>query len=149
MMIGITVSTNFAGRAIQRTGRYKRFPLAGLALMTLALLSLAAADLSRVTTSLALLVFGLGFGMVGQVLIVAVQNDVDPRQIGTAMATTSFARGLGGAVGAAVFGAVFSAQIDDGVASAVQTVFLLAAPVAALALLLTFALREVPLRVKA
>ena len=124
MMIGITVSTNVAGRAIQRTGRYKRFPLAGLALMTLALLSLAAADLSPTTTSLALVVFGLGFGMVGQVLIVAVQNDVDPRQIGTAMATTNFARGLGGAVGAAVFGAVFSAQVEDGVGHAVQTVFL-------------------------
>ena len=65
------------------------------------------------------------------------------------MATTNFARGLGGAVGAAVFGAVFSAQVAEGVGHAVQTVFLLAAPVAALALLLTLALREAPLRVKA
>ena len=54
--------------------------------------------------------FGLGFGMVGQVLIVAVQNGVERRELGIAMATTSFFRALGGAVGAAVLGAVFAAR---------------------------------------
>ena len=33
-MLGITVSTTLSGRSITRTGRYKRFPVAGLALMT-------------------------------------------------------------------------------------------------------------------
>ena len=28
MMLGITLSTNLAGRRIERTGRYKRFPVA-------------------------------------------------------------------------------------------------------------------------
>src|SRR5207244_12851557 len=41
-MIGITVSTTLAGRRVVRTGRYKRFPIAGLALMTAALALLAA-----------------------------------------------------------------------------------------------------------
>ena len=36
-MLGITVSTTLSGRSIARTGRYKRFPIAGLALMTAAL----------------------------------------------------------------------------------------------------------------
>src|SRR5215216_2948001 len=36
-MLGITVSTTLSGRSIARTGRYKRFPIAGLALMTGAL----------------------------------------------------------------------------------------------------------------
>src|SRR3954468_14204740 len=142
MMIGITVSTNLAGRALQRGARYKPFPVAGLALMTVALLSLAVAagHPSRVTTGLALVLFGCGFGMVGQVLTVAVQNAVDRRRLGSAMATTSFARGLGGAVGAAAVAAVFSARGSS--AGAIQTVFLAAAPVAALALLVVLALRE-------
>ena len=50
--------------------------------------------------------FGLGFGMVTQVLIVAVQNSVERRELGVATATTGFFRALGGAVGAAVLGAV-------------------------------------------
>jgi EmrB/QacA subfamily drug resistance transporter len=158
MMLGITLSTNIAGRAIARTGRYKRYPVAGLALMTGALVALAAfaGDPSRAATGIALAVFGFGFGMVGQVLIVAVQNGVDRRRLGIAMATTSFFRGLGGAVGAAVLGAVFAAHVGtsgtsgavgrDHVIDGVQAVFLLAAPVAALALAVVLLLREVPLQ---
>ena len=41
-MLGIAVSTTLSGRSIVRTGRYKRFPIAGLALMTAALVLLAA-----------------------------------------------------------------------------------------------------------
>src|SRR5206468_1974118 len=94
MMLGITISTIAAGRSISRTGRYKRFPVAGLALMTIALALLAALarNPSRTSTGIGLAVFGLGFGMVGQVLIAAVQNAVDRRQLGVAMATTSFFR---------------------------------------------------------
>ena len=111
-MLGITVSTTLSGRSIARTGRYKRFPIAGLALMTAALVLLAAfaGDPSQVATGVGLAVFGLGFGMVTQVLIVAVQNSVDRRELGVATATTGFFRALGGAVGAAVLGAVFAAQ---------------------------------------
>ena len=164
MMIGITVSTTLAGRSIARTGRYKRFPLAGLALMSIALVLLAAAAdrPSRTSTGVAIAVFGLGFGMVGQVLITAVQNSVDRRRLGVAMATTNFFRALGGAVGAAILGAVFAAragtsntngavtQLAPGaradVIDGVQTVFVVAAPIAALALLVVFFLREDPLQ---
>jgi EmrB/QacA subfamily drug resistance transporter len=166
-MLGIAISTNLAGRAISRTGRYKRYPLAGLALMTaaLGLLAALAADPSQVRTGIALGAFGLGFGMVGQVLIVAVQNGVERRQLGIAMATTSFFRGLGGAVGAAVLGTIFATQAagipaDAGasgvagvgpgaqalVTDGVQAVFVVAAPLAALAFALVLLLREVPLQ---
>jgi EmrB/QacA subfamily drug resistance transporter len=176
MMLGITVSTNLTGRAIARTGRYKRYPLFGLALMAGALILLAAAapHPSQSLTGVGLALFGLGFGMVGQVLITAVQNSVEPRSLGIAMATTSFFRGLGGAIGAAVFGAVFVARsglggsAGGGAAGAgggrggavaslgaagradiihgVQTVFLAAAPVALVAFGIVLLLREVPLR---
>jgi EmrB/QacA subfamily drug resistance transporter len=161
MMIGLTLSTNVAGRVIARTGRYKAFPVAGLTVMTVALVLLAvvAGHPSRTTTALALTLFGLGFGVVGQVLIAAVQNEVDRRQIGVAMAATTFFRGLGGAIGAAVLGAVFAGRAGatgDGlrglgsaaradVIDAVQTVFVVAAPIAALAMVVVLFLRERPL----
>ena len=157
MMLGITVSTNLAGRGIARTGRYKRYPVAGAALMTVALIELAAVagSPSRLTIGIGLAVFGLGFGMVGQVLIVAVQNAVDRGRLGVAMAATSFSRGLGGAVGAALLGAVFASRVAGSTAPAVaradlidgvQTVFIAAAPLAALALAAVLLLHELPLR---
>jgi EmrB/QacA subfamily drug resistance transporter len=150
MMLGIAVSTNLAGRSIARTGRYKRFPVAGTGLMAVALglLAAVASHPSRVTVGIGLAVFGLGFGMVGQVLIVAVQNGADRSRLGVAMATTSFFRGLGGAVGAALLGAVFAARVGargSDVIHGVQAVFLVAAPVAAVALVVVLLLEEVPL----
>jgi EmrB/QacA subfamily drug resistance transporter len=151
MMIGITLSTTLSGRSIARTGRYKRFPIAGLALMSGALVLLAAlaGHPSRVVTGIGIAVFGLGFGMVTQVLVVAVQNSVDRRELGIATATTGFFRALGGAVGAAVLGAVFAARAGGGqahIVDAVQTVFVVAAPLAAIALLVVLRLPELPLK---
>ena len=164
-MLGITVSTNVSGRLISRTGRYKRFPILGLALMTTALAGLAAlaGEPSRTATAAGLVVFGLGFGMVTQVLVTAIQNTVERRELGIATATAGFFRALGGAVGAAVLGAVFAAQAGatarEGaglagvhradVIDGVQAVFAVAAPLAALALLAVLALVEVPLRAAA
>ncbi|MBV9338007.1 MAG: MFS transporter, partial [Solirubrobacterales bacterium] len=61
MMLGITLSTNLAGRAIARTGRYKRYPIIGLAAMGVALGLLATLaphpSLARIAATLVL--FGL------------------------------------------------------------------------------------------
>jgi MFS family permease len=164
-MLGITVSTTLSGRSIARTRRHKRFPVAGLALMTVALglLAALASERSRVATGIGLAVFGLGFAMVTQVLVIAVQNSVEPRELGVATATRGFFRALGGAVGAAVLGAVFAAQagtrasegaglysaVQSNVIDAVQTVFLVAAPLAVLALLAVLVLPELPLQTRA
>jgi EmrB/QacA subfamily drug resistance transporter len=165
-MLGITVSTTLSGRSIARTGRYKRFPVAGLALMTgaLALLAGTAEQASQLWSSVGLALFGLGFGMVTQVLVVAVQNHVDRSELGVATATTGFFRALGGAAGAAVLGAVFAAQagarasesgqalgpaLRADVVDGVQAVFIVAAPLAALALAIVLLLPEAPLRTSA
>ena len=146
------------------------FPIAGLALMTagLALLSTIGPATPGVAVSAILVVFGAGFGMVGQVLTVAIQNGVEPRDIGVATGSANLFRALGGSIGVAVFGAIFAGRLDgtadverlqtagtispglrDGVADALQTVFLTAAPIALAALLVVLALREVPLRERA
>jgi EmrB/QacA subfamily drug resistance transporter len=163
MMIGITTSTTLTGRSVERTGRYKRFPLAGLALMAaaLALLATLAGHPSRAGTGIGLALFGLGFGMVTQILIVAVQNTVERRDLGIAIATTTFFRGLGGAAGAAILGAVFAARAgvhatEGGlqlgsaaradIIGAVRLVFVIAAALPALALIAVLRLPELPLQ---
>jgi MFS family permease len=145
---------------ISRTGRYKAFPVAGLALMTAGLLLMTglSAGTSVTAVSLMLVVFGVGFGMFTQVLVIAVQNAADRRDIGIATASTNLFRALGGSVGVAVFGSVFASRLDElagrmprpeAVAESLAPVFAVAAPIAAAALLCVLALREVPLRTAA
>jgi EmrB/QacA subfamily drug resistance transporter len=161
MLLAGLASTAISGRVISRSGRYKRFPVTGLALMTagLGLLSQIDAGTGQTTAALLLVVFGVGFGMVTQVLTIAIQNAVDRSDLGIATATANLFRSLGGSVGVAVFGAVFASRVGtasmdaasltaspSAIADALSTVFLIAAPIAALGLLVVLFLRETPLR---
>jgi Na+/melibiose symporter-like transporter len=145
------IATTFAsGRAVARSGRYKAFPIAGLALMTVGLLLLAQMDAgtSQLVAALLPVVFGAGFGMVSPVLTIALQNAVDRRDLGIATASANLVRALGGALGVAVFGALLADRGLDpqAAASALHTVFLVAAPFAAAGMLVTLLLQELPLR---
>jgi predicted MFS family arabinose efflux permease len=146
LLITATVSTIASGRAISKTGRYKRFPVIGLAIMAIGLLALSRMDgsTSQAVAAALLAVFGLGFGLVSQVLTVAIQNAVDRRDLGIATASANLFRSLGGAIGAAAFGAIFGGDLD-----ALPTVFLVAAPAAIAGLLVVLLLEEVPLRGRA
>jgi EmrB/QacA subfamily drug resistance transporter len=110
LLLAGTVSTALAGRLMTRTGRYKPFPIAGLGIMAVGLLALSTMDAgtSQRTAALFLAVFGLGFGLVSQILTVALQNAVDRRDIGIATASANLFRALGGAVGVAAFGAILA-----------------------------------------
>jgi EmrB/QacA subfamily drug resistance transporter len=113
LLLASAISTVVSGRIIARTGRYKVFPVAGLALMSAGLLLLSTLDAtsSRLTAALFMAVFGAGFGMVTQNLVIAIQNAVAPREIGTATASANLFRALGGSVGVAVYGAVFASGL--------------------------------------
>jgi hypothetical protein len=95
-------------------GRYKVFPVAGTVVMTIGLflLSRLDADTSRGVQALYMAVVGLGIGLVMQVLVLAVQNAVEFRDLGTATSANTFFRSMGGAFGVAVYGAIFASGLD-------------------------------------
>lgn len=113
MLLSIMLATTVSGRLVSRTGRYKVFPVAGAALVALAMFLFAQLDTAtgQLTASALMIVMGLGYGLITQILVVAVQNVVPREQLGTATASTNFFRSLGGSVGVAVFGSVFSAAL--------------------------------------
>ncbi|MFD5922648.1 MDR family MFS transporter [Kitasatospora sp. NPDC058201] len=115
MMLATVVSLTVSGKVVAATGKYKIFPIIGLLVMSLGLflMSTLKADSSEVAAGGFLAVFGIGFGMVTQVLIVAVQNSVEMRQLGVATAAANFFRSLGGAMGVTVFGAILNSQLRD------------------------------------
>ena len=114
LMLGLLVASVGSGRLISRTGRYKHFPVAGTATMAVGLYLLSTMDVTttRATTAVFMVVLGLGIGMVMQVLVLAVQNDVAYADLGVATSAASFFRSLGGSVGAAAFGAIMSSRLD-------------------------------------
>ena len=125
MTIGMTAATTVAGRRIARTGRLRRLPVLGPSVMAAALagLALAAPAASPALVIAGLVVFGAGFGLTSQLLVVAVRERT---RIGVATSTTAFFRAFDGATGAAGLGAVFAAA-GRPVADAVQTTFFVAA----------------------
>jgi hypothetical protein len=112
IMLGATLSAASSGRVISWTGRYKWFPVVGLALVavTLFLFSQMGTATPPLTTAVLMALFGLGFGMVGEVLVLAVQNAVDLRDLGTATGAANLFLALGGSVGVAVYGSIFTNQ---------------------------------------
>ncbi|MFD7342220.1 MFS transporter [Streptomyces violascens] len=113
MMGGIVGASIVSGQLISRTGHYKIYPILGGAVSALGmwLLSRLAADTPRLDYSIWMAVLGAGIGLVMPVLVLAVQNAVDPADLGTATSANNYFRQIGGSVGAAVFGTLFTNRL--------------------------------------
>lgn len=182
MMLSLLTTAVVTGRLMTRFGRYKVFPLVGLAVMAAGawLLSLLDTASPMRSVTVAIVVMGIGMGMVIHVFMLATQNAVPYRDLGTATSAVTFFRSMGGALGVSVFGSILSnrlayhlagvlpgagrvrlegspAQIRalppglrdaviDAVARSLHAVFLWAIPIIAVAWLISWLLREIPLR---
>jgi hypothetical protein len=115
MMVGVMSTAIFSGIAITRTGRYKMFPIAGMGIATLGLMWMTTldGDISMVLFSAMILVLGAGLGLVMQTIVLAVQNSVDPHELGTATSANNFFREIGAAVGVALFSTIFTGRLTD------------------------------------
>ena len=119
LMAGLLVTSILSGTVISRTGRYKPFPIAGTAVMTVAVLLLSRLGVDSPTwvASAYMVLLGLGLGMVMQVLVLAVQNAVDYRVLGVATAGSTVFRQVGGSIGVAGFGVIFANRLGDELAA--------------------------------
>ncbi len=188
MVGGLLITSITSGQLIARTGRYKIYPIIGTAVLVVALYLLSRLDehTSAAMFSLDFFLLGFALGLIIQVLVIAVQNAADYRDLGAATSGVTFFRSIGGAFGVSVFGAIFSNRLASELAAALRgmtlpkgfnlasaqanpaalkllpallrdairhafslalhPVFLWAIPVAVVAFVLSWFLREVPLR---
>ncbi|TRO61025.1 MFS transporter [Streptomyces sp. IB201691-2A2] len=118
MMAGIVGASVVSGQLISRSGHYKIYPILGgfLSVLGMWLLSRLEVDTPRLHYSIWMAVLGAGIGLVMPVLILAVQNSVDPRDLGTATSANNYFRQIGGSVGAAIFGTLFADRLADSLA---------------------------------
>lgn len=116
MMVGMMATAIASGVAITKTGRYKIYAIAGMGIATATLIWMTTitADISMLQYSAMIFVLGAGLGLVMQTVVLAVQNAVDPREIGTATSANNFFREIGAALGTALFSSIFTSRLVDG-----------------------------------
>jgi Na+/melibiose symporter-like transporter len=126
-MFGIVVAVVVSGRYIARTGRYRFFPCAGMAVNTVGvgLLSLLDQENNYGFLFFAMLVAGLGLGCVISTVMVAVQNAVARADMASATSGVGFMRTLGGSIGLAIYGAVLNSTSSGSDPSARGTHFIM------------------------
>lgn len=186
LLVGLIICSTGSGIVISKTGRYRAFPIAGTALMTVGLLLLSQVGVGTSLAMVALYMFvlGVGLGCVMQVLVLIVQNAVPYSELGVATSSATFFRSIGGSFGVAIFGAIFSnvlvgnlvrhlgtAKLPTGLSSSsvtpaildklpqavhhgiaaayaesIQTVFVIAAPIAGIAFLVSWLIPQLELR---
>ncbi|WP_309991266.1 MFS transporter [Arthrobacter pascens] len=115
MIAGNLIGSVVSGLLISRTGKWKRYLVAG-AVLLIGGLGLGGTmdhttDLWKAGVFTAIL--GLGLGMLMQNLVLAVQNTVSARDIGTASASVAFFRSVGGAIGVSVLGAILGNRVQE------------------------------------
>ena len=124
LMLGVIISSVTSGRLISRHGRYRIYPIIGTATMTLGIWLLSHLDIhtSMPEAAAYMVVVGIGMGAVMQVLVLAVQNAVDYRDLGSATSAATFFRSMGGAFGVAVFGSIFNSRLAHNLAKVIPGV---------------------------
>ena len=113
LMGGLLVTSILSGQLISRLGRYRWFPIMGTAIIALAMFLLSRLEVGTGIWVACVFsaVLGLGLGMVMQVLVLAVQNDVDPKMMGVATSGSTLFRQIGGSIGVALFGTIFASRV--------------------------------------
>jgi EmrB/QacA subfamily drug resistance transporter len=123
MTAGIIATIQSSAGYIQKTGRYKIFTVAGVAVILAALVwmtSLSGAT-SLWTVGGMFFVLGAGLGLIMQNVVLAAQNAVPADQIGTATSTNNYFREVGATLGVAIFGTLFTSRLAENLIAAVST----------------------------
>jgi EmrB/QacA subfamily drug resistance transporter len=166
LMLSMVVTTAWSGAVITRTGRYRWALLSGPVVMGVGFWMLSTLDIGsgRLHATLAMVVVGLGLGLLLQNLILVIQNAVPSRHMGAATSVAQLSRSLGNTVGVAVMGAILLAGLPGGgdlgtitgaggtpgdgatLARALHPVFELGLPLMAVTFVLVALIPQVPLR---
>jgi EmrB/QacA subfamily drug resistance transporter len=167
LILGAVVTSFLSGQIVSRTGRYRPNTLIGPVLLGIGELLLwrLGVNATNGEAARAMVVAGVGLGMMMQIFVLSVQNSVSRAQMGSATALTQFSRSIGSTLGVALMGVIVNQQLPSSVraegtvihrlppagrealANALHPAFLLAVVLCALVFVISLLwVREVPLR---
>ncbi len=116
LVLGVVAGNVASGQLVSRFGRYKPLMLGSLVLLIVGFLVMAltltpSSTQSEVTVKMVLL--GLGLGPSVPLYTIAIQNSVEPRQLGVTTAMVTFFRQMGSTVGIAIVGSLFALTLSQ------------------------------------
>jgi len=114
MTIGMVITSFVSGQLVSRTGRYKIFLLAGAVILFVGYLLMQGLtpDTTRWQVSWRMVILGIGLGPALPLYTLAIQNAVNPREIGAATSSSQFFRQVGAVIGVAVFGTILATVLS-------------------------------------
>ena len=113
LTFGIAIGSVIAGRTISKTGRYRKFPIAGTSLLAISFFLAASVnpDTTYIYVAIVSTIFGIGLGFVMQPTLIAAQNTVAKADLGVATSSVTLFRQLGATLGTAIFLSILFGQI--------------------------------------
>lgn len=153
-MFTTAFTTLLAGRAVERTGRYRTWPILGSVIATVGVLLLTTLGIDTPVWLIAIYgaVLGTGVGFVMQTSLLALQNGAEQRDLGVATSSALLARILGSTLGVAVCSAALQSHLPSGplsgidYADALPYVYYAAIPVTLAMFVLALRLPQLKLR---
>ncbi len=108
LTLGVVLASVGSGALISKRGKYKIYPIVGSIVVGIGLYLMSALkiDTSYAVQAVMMFVTGAGIGLSMQVIVLATQNGVEHKDLGTATSAISFFRTMGGAVGTSFFASI-------------------------------------------
>ena len=117
LMLGAVIGSIASGQWVARTGRYRINALMGPVVLGTGMLLSWRMGTGTTTPEVArnMAITGIGLGLMNQVFIVAAQNAVPTRVLGTVTALLQFSRAMGTALGVTIFGTLINQSLPQGI----------------------------------
>lgn len=110
LTLGVVFSSIVSGQLVSRLGKYKLLLLGGIAVTFTGYLLMNGlrVDMTQREMTWRMVLLGLGIGPALPVFTQAIQNAVQPSDLGTATSSNQFFRQIGATIGIAIFGTIMS-----------------------------------------
>jgi MFS family permease len=119
LIVGAVTTSFLSGQIVSRTGRYRANTLLGPLVLGAGMFLLWRMDVHTTNGEAArnMIIAGIGLGMMMQIFVLAVQNSVPRRAMGSATALTQFARSIGSTLGVTLLGVIVNQNLPPKVTS--------------------------------
>ncbi|MEM7131498.1 MAG: MDR family MFS transporter [Chloroflexota bacterium] len=119
MLLGWVFASIIGSRALLYIN-YRIVIMVGVSLLTIGsfFMAYSTGEMSRTQAMISLGLMGVGMGFSVSPFLIAIQNAVPKRELGTATSTLQFCRNIGGTLGVSVMGVVLTQRLSSGLIAA-------------------------------
>jgi EmrB/QacA subfamily drug resistance transporter len=113
LVLSMVPSSIITGQIVSRSGKYKKFTIFGMGMITAGLLGLSTLQTTSTTADLVIrmIVAGIGLGVAMPIFNLVVQNAFEQARLGVVTASVQLFRSIGATVGVAIMGSILNNRL--------------------------------------